>query len=43
MATIKQLLGIIPFGKENAIHAEEIARLLGLPTGGNQVEARGIN
>ena len=42
MATISQLLGIIPFGKANAIHAEEIARLLNLPTGGNQVEARGL-
>lgn len=42
MATIKQLLGIIPFGKVNAIHAKEIARLLSLPTDGNQVEARGL-
>jgi hypothetical protein len=42
MATINQLLSIIPFGKENAIHAEDIARQLQLPIGGNQVEARGL-
>lgn len=42
MATINQLLSIIPYGKGNAIHAEDIARQLQLPTGGNQVEARGL-
>lgn len=42
MATMNQLLSIIPYGKGNAIHAEEIARQLQLPTGGNQVEARGL-
>ena len=42
MATINQLLNVIPYGKENAIHAEDIARQLQLPTGGNQVEARGL-
>lgn len=42
MANIQQLLQIIPFGKANAVHAEDIARQLNLPTGGNQVEARGL-
>lgn len=42
MATIQQLLMIIPYGKQNAIHAEDIARQLHLPTDGNQVEARGL-
>ena len=42
MATINQLLNVIPYGKGNAIHAEDIARQLQLPTGGNQVEARGL-
>lgn len=42
MATVQQLLRIIPFGKQNAIHAEDIARQLNLPTDGNQVEARGL-
>lgn len=42
MATIQQLLGIIPYGKQNAIHAEDIARQLNLPTEGNQVESRGL-
>lgn len=40
MATIQQLLRIIPYGKQNAIHAEDIARQLHLPTNGNQVETR---
>lgn len=42
MATINDLLGVIPLGKQNAIHAEDIASLLNLPTGGNQVETRGL-
>ena len=42
MATINDLLRVIPFGKQNAIHAEDIASLLNLPTGGNQVETRGL-
>ncbi|WP_294599872.1 hypothetical protein [uncultured Rikenella sp.] len=42
MAPINDLLRVIPLGKQNAIHAEDIARLLNLPTGGNQVEARGL-
>jgi len=42
MATISDLLRIIPYGKKNAIHAEEIATRLNLPTGGNQVETRGL-
>lgn len=40
MATIQQLLNIIPFGKQNSIKAEDIARQLHLPTKGNQVETR---
>ena len=39
---INQLIGIIPSGKQNAIHAIEIARRLNYPTGGNQVETRGL-
>ena len=42
MATINDLLRVIPFCKQNAIHAEDIASLLNLPTGGNQVETRGL-
>lgn len=42
MVTINSLLKVIPSGKKNAIHAEDIARQLNLPTGGNQVEARGL-
>ena len=42
MATIQQLLNVIPFGKTNAIHAEDIARQLHLPIDGNQVEARSL-
>lgn len=42
MATVQQLLRIIPLGKQNAIHAEDIARQLNLPTDGNQVETRGL-
>lgn len=37
---LQRLLKIIPFGRANAIHAEDIARGLGYPTGGNQVETR---
>ena len=40
MATIQQLLAILPQSKQNAIHAIDIAQRLGLPTGGNQVETR---
>ncbi len=39
---INQLIGIIPSGKQNAIHAIVIARRLNYPTGGNQVETRGL-
>lgn len=37
---LQRLLDIIPFGKENAIHAKDIARSLGYPTWGNQVQTR---
>lgn len=37
---LQRLLKIIPFGKTNAIHAENIAAMLGYPTEGNQVETR---
>lgn len=37
---VQRLLGHIPYGKSNAIHAEDIALQLGYPTGGNQVETR---
>lgn len=37
---IQRLLEIIPFGKENAMHAEDIAVSMGYPVGGNQVETR---
>lgn len=40
MATIPQLLAAIPYGKNNAVHAQTIARQLGLPIGGNEVETR---
>lgn len=40
MATIQQLLRTIPYGKQNATRAEDIARQLHLPTNGNQVETR---
>lgn len=40
MATIQQLLSILPNSKQTAIHAEDIAISLGLPTTGNQVETR---
>ena len=39
---IQRLLQIIPFGKQNAIHAKDIARALNYPTGGNQVETRSL-
>lgn len=42
MATIDELLDIIPVGKQYAIHAVEIAKQLNLPTKGNQVETRGL-
>ena len=37
---VQRLLGIIPFGKANAIHAEDIAQMLGYQMDGNQVETR---
>lgn len=40
MATIEQLLSILPNRKEEAIHAEDIAESLELPINGNQVETR---
>ncbi len=40
MATIQQLLAILPNSKRTAIHASEIATKLGLPTTRNQVETR---
>lgn len=40
MATVSQLLAAIPFGKQNAIHAQALAQQLGLPVGGNEVETR---
>lgn len=39
---VQRLLGIIPFGKQHAIHAKDIARALNYPTGGNQVETRSL-
>lgn len=39
---VQRLLGIIPFGKQNAIHAEDIARRLNYPIGENQVETRSL-
>ncbi len=40
MTTIQQLLSILPSSSKTAIHAEDIARKLGLPVTGNQVETR---
>lgn len=40
MATIEQLLSILPHSKQSAIHAVNIAKKLGLPQEGNQVETR---
>jgi hypothetical protein len=40
MATIQQLLAILPNSKQTAIHAVDIATRLGLPTSENQVETR---
>lgn len=37
---VQRLLGHIPYGKSNAIHAEDIALQLGYPNSGNQVETR---
>ena len=34
---LQRLLNIIPVGRANAMHAEDIARGMGYPTGGNQV------
>lgn len=40
MATVQQLLAAIPYGKNNAVHAQKLAQQLGLPVGGNEVETR---
>ena len=40
MATIQQLLTILSRSKQTAVHAEDIARQLGLPVSDNQVETR---
>lgn len=37
---VQRLLKIIQFGKANAMHAEDIAQMLGYQTDGNQVETR---
>ena len=37
---LQRLLNIIPVGRANAMHAEDIARGMWYPTGGNQVETR---
>lgn len=42
MSTVIELLKVIPYGKQNAIHAGDIARQLNLPTDGNQVEVRAL-
>lgn len=42
MATVNQLLAILPHSKRQAIHARDIARLLNLPVGGNEVETRNL-
>lgn len=39
---VQRLLSIIPFGKQNAMHAEDIALALNYPTEGNQVETRAL-
>lgn len=40
MATINELLNILPTSKDQAITAEDIARRLGYPTNNTQVKAR---
>lgn len=40
MATIQQLLAILPNSRQNAIHAANIASQLGISDGGVEVEAR---
>ena len=42
MATVAQLLAILPHSKSQAIHARAIAQLLNLPIGGNEVETRNL-
>lgn len=42
MATVQQLLNIIPNSKQNAMHADEIARALGLPTSGTCEATRAL-
>lgn len=37
---VQRLLSHIPFGKANAIHATDLAKKMGYPTGHNQVELR---
>lgn len=39
---LQRLLNIIPVGRENAMHAIDIAINMGYPTGGNQVETRDL-
>lgn len=39
---INLLIRVIPGGKQNAIHAIDIARRLNYPTGGNEVETGGL-
>lgn len=40
MATIQDLMNMIPNGRANAIHAPELATRLGLSTGGTQEATR---
>lgn len=42
MATVQQLLNIIPNSKQNAMHADDIARALGLPTSGTCEATRAL-
>lgn len=42
MATIDQLLEILPHSEYQAIHARNIAQSLNLPVGGNEVETRSL-
>lgn len=42
MATIQQLMSIIPNGKNQALKARQIAQQLRLRVGGNEVETRNL-
>ena len=42
MATIPQLMSVIPNGKNHALKARQIAQLIGPTTGGNEVETRNL-